>query len=364
VNDSVATPKYKSVMAANQHEKHYVGDAAEALRGVLRITYPMEHGVIQDWDGMELIWRHVYSNVLRAESMEHPALLTEPPLNPRRNREKMAEIFFEKFRVPAVFFSIQAVLSLYASGRTTGVVLDSGDGVSHCVPVFEGWALPNAVTRVDVAGRDVTNYFLRLLRQGGHAFGTSAEREIVRGIKESLCDVSCDGIGLLEKKSVIESLASLKGTSMSPSAPRTESKVAGEVYVLPDDTRIEIGAERFQAPEILFDPSLVGIECPGVHQCLGNSILMSDIDIRKELMKNVVLSGGSTLFKHYGDRLLIEMRSLFPDIERIKIHAPPERKYSSWMGGSVLASLDTFRSMWVTKSEYEEDPGIIHEKCF
>merc|ERR1719265_1005795 len=167
----------------------WIGSRAEELRGILTLKYPMGHGIVDDWNDMEHIWRHIYSE-MKVVAEEHPVLLTEAPLNPRKNREKAAEIFFETFGTPALFVSWQAILALYASGRTTGVVLDSGDGVTHCVPVYEGFALPHAVTRADIAGRDVTAHLQSLLRRSGHIYHTSAEREVVRQIKEQECYVA------------------------------------------------------------------------------------------------------------------------------------------------------------------------------
>lgn len=158
------------------------------------ILYVQEHGVVTDWEDMESIWSHIYSDELKALSEEHPVLLTEAPLNPRQNRDIAAQIFFETFNVPAFFTSVQAVLSLYSSGRTTGLVLDSGDGVTHAVPVYEGFSMPHAIRRVDVAGRDVTHNLQMLLRRSGHNFTTSAELEVVRSIKEKCCYVALNPV--------------------------------------------------------------------------------------------------------------------------------------------------------------------------
>lgn len=167
-------------------------------------------------------------------SEEHPVLLTDAPLNPQRNRERATEIFFETFNVPALFFSIQAVLALYASGRTSGIVLDCGDGVSHAVPVYEGFATPHAIMRTDVAGRDVTRYLQLLLRKEGHIFHTSAEFQIVRQIKEAACYVS-----------------------LNASREEIEAGNQSSLYTLPDGRVIDIRLARFRAPEILFRPDLV-----------------------------------------------------------------------------------------------------------
>lgn len=188
----VGRPKHPRVMAGGLEGDVFIGQRAQDLRGLLKIRYPLEHGIVTDWDDMEKIWHYVYENELKTLPEEHPVLLTEPPLNPRKNRDVAAQIMFETFNVPALYTSIQAVLSLYASGRTTGLVLDSGDGVSHAVPVFEGFAIPNSIRRIDVAGRDVTEQLQLLLRKNGHVLHTSAEKEVVRMIKEKVCYVSLD----------------------------------------------------------------------------------------------------------------------------------------------------------------------------
>ncbi|ODN06594.1 Beta-centractin [Orchesella cincta] len=338
----VGRPKHMRVMAGALEGDLFIGPKAEEHRGLLAIKYPMEHGIVTDWNDMERIWQYIYSkDQLQSFSEEHPVLLTEAPLNPRRNREKSAEIFFETLNVPALFVSMQAVLSLYATGRTTGVVLDAGDGVSHAVPIYEGFALPHSIMRIDVAGRDVTRYLRLLLRKEGHLFRTSSEFEIVKTIKEKECFLS--------------------------SNPYKEESSDAEkrVYKLPDGNSLDIGPARFRAPEVLFRPDLLGEECEGMHEVLLFSIQKSDLDLRKILFQNIVLSGGSTLFKGFGDRLLGELRKLAPKDVKIKIAAPQERLYSTWIGGSILASLDTFKKMWVSKREYEEEgQRAVHRKTF
>ena len=342
----IGKPKGASAMQGVSQKEHYIGDEANQKRGILNLSYPIEHGIVNDWEGMEKIWHHTFYNELRINPSEAlGCLVTEAPMNPKANREKMTAVLFESFDFQAMYVAIQAVMSLYANGRSTGLVVDSGDGVTHTVPVYEGFAIPHAVEKMEIAGRVITQYCQKLLLGSGHSFTSSAEMEIVKDIKEKLCFVSKD---FEAQKAESEASSSLD-----------------QQYELPDKSMITVtGAVRITTPELIFQPELNGKSCKSIQALAWQSISSSDIDTRKEMMKNVIMSGGTTMYDGMSDRLKDELVNLAPNGCEIRIVAPADRKYSVWKGASTLASLSTFESKWVTRADYDEHgESIVHRKC-
>jgi actin len=342
----VGRPKNQSAMMGTNQKQEYIGDEAAQKRGILNLAYPIAAGIVESWEDMEKVWHHTFYNELRVSPNEiKGVLLTEAPRQPKANREKMVQIMFETFEVQNIYVAIQAVMSLYSAGRTTGLVTDSGDGVSHTVPVFEGFSLPHAVERMEIAGRVLTGYLQKLLLEAGHNFTSAAEIEIVREIKEELCYVAQDYAAEKEQCS--------------------KNAEQDKQYTLPDKAVITVpGSVRIGAPELIYQPNLNGMSCKSIDALAWASVSASDIDVRRELCKNIIMSGGSTMYEGMADRLKQELVARAPSGAEIRVVAAADRKYAVWKGGSTLASLSTFASSWVTKEDYEEHgAAVIHRKC-
>lgn len=340
----VGRSKYAGICIGIDAKDAYVGDEAQAKRGLLELKYPIEHGIVTDWNDMEKIWDQAFYEVLRISPKEHPVLLTESPFNPTSNRERMAEIMFEKYELPAAYFSDPGSLTTYASGRTTGCMFNCGDGVSTVTPLYEGHLLHKGAIRVDLGGRDVTQNLATNLKANPwcSSLPDSAEMEIVRDIKEKLGYVALDF--------ALESKLS------------QNNSILGKDFRLPDGNVIVIGDERFRSPELLFQPSLVGMDTGGVHAKIFESIMSCDIDTRSDLFNNITITGGATLMHGFSARLTKELTALTPSNLRAKVVSRPERIYSVWIGGSILASLSTFQQMWISKSKYDEHGPTIFSR--
>eukprot|EP00300_Choanocystis_sp_HF-7_P027874 c33151_g1_i1.p1 GENE.c33151_g1_i1~~c33151_g1_i1.p1 ORF type:complete len:402 (+),score=90.30 c33151_g1_i1:33-1208(+) len=334
-----------------------VGDECAKLRSMLDITYPLSNGIITNWEDMMHVWDHTFNNVLQVNPSECRIMLTEAPLNPKANRKKMIEVMFEHYQFNSCYISIQAVLTLYAQGLLTGVVVDSGDGVTHIIPVFDGFAMPHLTRRLDVAGRDVTRYLIKLMLLRGYAFNRTADFETVRQIKEELCYIGYDLP--LERQLALD------------------TTVLVRPYTLPDGRVIRIGSERFEAPECLFTPQLIDVEGPGIAEMLFNTIQAADMDTRAEFYKHIVLSGGTTMYAGLPSRMEREIKQLYlqkvlkgkPETFgkfKVKIEDPPTRGHSVFLGGAVLADLMKDKDdFWMLRREYEEaGADRVLAKCF
>eukprot|EP01095_Lingulamoeba_sp_RSL-Kostka_P013472 TRINITY_DN559_c3_g1_i1.p1 TRINITY_DN559_c3_g1~~TRINITY_DN559_c3_g1_i1.p1 ORF type:complete len:390 (-),score=134.56 TRINITY_DN559_c3_g1_i1:136-1305(-) len=322
----------------------YIGDEAFAKRGILKLQHPISNGIITNYDYMEKIWEETFYNELRVAPEDHQVLLTEPPLNTDSEREKMAQIMFETFNVPATYIANQAILSLFASGRSTGIVLNSGEGCTYVTPIKDGCVISNQVQRLDLGGKHINDYLMNLLVDRGYWFTTNAEKMIVRDIKEKSAYIALDFDEEIKQSDNYLRLS--------------------KSYELPDGQVIYVNNENFTCTEPLFKPNMIGLESDGIHQCLSNTIIQStenDLDLRNNFYQNIVLSGGNTMFPGITDRLERELIGLAPNSNtKIKILTPPERIYSTWIGGSIIG--DTLQN-WVSKEEYNEVGPSAIKKC-
>lgn len=323
-----------------------VGDEAAKLRMMLQITYPLENGIVRNWDDVEHVWDYTFNEKLRIDPSQCKILLTEPPMNPKKNRERLCQVMFEKYGFQGAYVAIQAVLTLYAQGLLTGVVVDSGDGVTHTVPVYEGFSLPHLTRRLDVAGRAVTRYLIKLMLLRGYAFNRTADFETVRQIKEKLCYVAYD--------------------TQFENKLAHDTTVLVQTYELPDGRIIKVGKERFEAPECLFQPHLIDVDGGGMAEQLFDCIDKADVDTRPEFYNHIVLSGGSSMYPGLPSRLEKDLRQLWlkkrgnndrANLARFKcrIEDPPRRKHMVFLGGAVLAQIMKDKaSFWVSREEWYE----------
>jgi actin-related protein len=247
---------------------------------------------------------------------------------------------FETFKVRAYYTGIQAVLALFSLGRTTGIVWDAGYGVSHTVAIYEGYGLPHAIVRSSISGNDLTDFAYKSFLKAGLP-PESCDLPAAIAIKETACQVALDFQAALQDE-----------TKPIP-------------YTLPDGLEVTLGIDRMKIPEILFNPSLLNADCLSVHQGIFNSIDNCEAEIRKDLYANIVLSGGTTMFRGLPERIEKEVVALAQPSMKVKVIATPGRKNSVWLGGSILASLDAFPHMCVTNEEFhEEGASIVHRKCY
>jgi len=331
-----------------------VGDECAKYRAMLETSYPVSEGIVKDWVGMVNLWDYTWER-MDIDPKDHKILLTEPPSNPKKNKANMCKTMFETYNFQSVKVSIQAMLVLYAQGLMTGVVVDSGDGVSHVVPVWEGIVPAHLIKRLNIAGRHITRYLIKLLQVRGYNLNRSADLETARQIKEQCCFVGYD----LD----IENTLALETTTLI------------KKFTLPDGRVIKMDRERYQAPEVLFNPELMDVEQEGIATMLFNMINEADIDLRSAFYKHIVLSGGSTMYPGLPSRMEKEMKEMYLkhilkgdkkalNKFKLRIEDPPRRKHMVFLGGSVLADIMKDREeFWISKAEWEESgENIITQK--
>ena len=340
---------HKGKLLTDEKTPCIIGQEALEKMGMSDVKAPIEKGIIKDLDNMEIIWHHMIYNELRISPEDHNMILTDIPSNTPENREKIVHKMFEKFNIPGLFISMTSVLAIYDAGRTSGMAVDSGEVITNFVPVYEGFAFPNAISKSETGGKILTDYLILLLTDKKYNINTPAKKLKVNDIKEKYCRVSYDFENEIREAG--------EGGNL-------EEKVK-----LPDGEELTLETERLKCPEALFRPNFLNLpesNIKGLHDECCASIQQIDVEIRKDLYSNIVLSGGNTMFEGLPERLTKEIQKLTPSAasNKVKVIALPERKYATWIGASILSSLSNFQCMWITRAEYNETgDSIVHKKC-
>ena len=341
-NNIVGRLKVPKIIFSKEQNKVYIDEKIETYNNILKVTCSIERGIITNWDDMEKIWQYTFLNKIKAKPDQHRVLLAVGPLNSKESHEKIAEIMFETFNVPAIYIANPPLLTLYASGRGSGIVVSSGDGVTHILPIYQGMPLPDHLEKINFGGKDITNYLISLLSKKCYRSLNNITREIIQKIKESMCYVALD---------FFETIGDKKNNHFE------EKK-----YIqLPDGNELIIGNEAFQAPEALFQPKLCGLYFEGLGDVVYKSLLKCDPSLRSHFYSNIILAGGNTMFPGIGERLTKELLNTADPAMKIRVHSISERGLFVWIGGSIISSLSGYNQIWVTKNEYlEYGSSVIH----
>ncbi|EAY22239.1 Actin family protein [Trichomonas vaginalis G3] len=322
----------------------YVGSEVFEQSKNLNLKCPISDRVISNIDEIEVFWQHIFSKELNINTSEHPVLMTESPQNTKIMREKVTQIMMETFKVPAYYTAYPGVLSLYANGMASGCVIDAGETITQILPVYQCFGMTHITGKVEVGGRSLNAYLKKLLNDHDITLPQQNEREIVRDIKEQLCYVATD---------------------FNNEVHNVDHESDSSIFTLPDGKQIVLGTQRFFCPELFFKPKSYGISSSSLTQSIFDVINKVDKDLRPLMYSNILLSGGSSMFPHFGERISNNLRGLLPPETNVLVQSPANRKNSAWIGGSVLVSLATFSQMWITKEEYDEvGPEVVNLKCF
>ena len=345
---------------------YFIGN--DAFRNQLshNLSFPVREGQVNNWDEIERYWQRSIYSLMRVEPQEHNFLLTEPPMNPPENREKMAEIMFETFDVAGLYIGVQAVLALFGcnsykeSKSLTGTVIDSGDGVTHIIPIAHGYVISSCIKHIPIAGRDITKYIVKSLKDRKEPIHPEDLMDVSREIKEEFCYV-CKNMD-----SEVKDFA-------DPGSKKFRSyKGIGKTTGTP--LNIKVGTERFLGPEVFFSPEKLTKDWDKpLDLCVDTTIQNCPIDLRRDLYSNIVLSGGTTLFKNFNKRLGDEMQRRInerltkyrensgkePTPIKCKISDFPTQRYAVWYGASQFASSANFKNVVHTREQYlEYGPSI------
>ena len=333
-------PKYKKILRTFNNEQElneqFIGEDCEKYMGLIKLRFPVKHGVFENEQDILSVFNHLFSKLgLNSQEIkEHPVLITEPLLNPFTNREKIAYSLMDNLGVPALFFASQPILSLFSTSNTSGTVLESGEGVTQSCVIYEGYSIPSSYERYNYGGGDVTEYLKNLLKKRGYHFYNSTEYRLVRDIKENSC--------FCYPNNANNDIEETK---------RSANKNPNNYY-LPDGSCILIGDEKLLAPEILFNPEYIGKEYLSFPDMIINSINKVDIQIRLKSYENILLSGGNTYFNALNEQLHSELKNKVIKNMKININKSEKPKYSCWIGGNIISTLEIFKKMWVTKNDW------------
>ena len=319
-------------------KKHIIGNDCNKYFGVVKLKYPLSHGIFNNSEDISSIFEYIYSNLDMSitEIKEHPVLIAEPLLNPQENRRNIAKVLFDTYKIEQIFFASQPILSLFSTSSTSGAVLESGDGVTQSCIIYEGYTIPGSYKRINLGGKEVTEYLQYLLNKKGHELRNSDGFQITKKIKEELCEIC---------------------------SPENENKLEPKNYTLPDDSILEIGEERRLAPEILINPLIREYEYPGIQEILAESINKTNVDLKLQLYGSILLSGGNTNIKGMKERIYKEIKKLAPKKAKIRLHTPSNPENCCWIGGNIISSLEISKEMWISVKEYmEKGENILHTR--
>ena len=345
-------PKFKKVLRTFNNDnqdlsEQYIGDDCEKYMGLIKLRFPVKHGVFENEKDIFLIFNYLYSKlgINSQEIKEHPVLITEPLLNPYSNRENIARSLFDNLGVPALFFASQPILSLFSTSNTSGTVLESGEGVTQSCVIYEGYSIPCSYERFNYGGADVTEYLKNLLKKRGYHFYNSTEFSIFNDIKENSC------------------FAYINNSNSDIEQAKRAANKNPMNYYLPDGSNILIGEEKLLAPQILFNPEYIGKEYLSFQDMIISSINKVDNQIKQKSYENILLSGGNICFNGLNEQLNSELKSKLNKNMKIVLNKTEKPKFSCWMGGNIISTLEVFKKMWVTKNDWNEKGNtIIHSK--